>query len=250
VTGTSHTDTAVANGRTYYYNVVAAGAASACFGRASNCASGTPSASPDFSLSCSPSSLSIAQGSSGNSTCTVSSQNGFASEVALDCTNLPTGVSCSYNPNSVAPPSGGSANSTLTVLVDSSVPAGPYNFKARGTSGTLVHTFDMALQVTSSGGDFALSAAPPSRTVFRGQSTTYTVTVTTSGGFSGTVTFGTGSLPPGVSASFNPPSGTGAGSSLMTVTTQRLTPVGTHTLTITGTSGSVMRTTTVQLIVQ
>ena len=43
VTGTTYTDTQVANGRTYYYNVVAAGASSACYGRASNCASVTPS---------------------------------------------------------------------------------------------------------------------------------------------------------------------------------------------------------------
>ena len=42
VTGTTYTDTAVANGRTYYYNVVAAGASSACFGVASYCVSATP----------------------------------------------------------------------------------------------------------------------------------------------------------------------------------------------------------------
>jgi len=32
----------VAAGRTYYYNVVGAGASSACFGRVSNCANATP----------------------------------------------------------------------------------------------------------------------------------------------------------------------------------------------------------------
>jgi len=39
---TSYTDTQVAAGRTYYYNVVGAGASSACFGRVSNCANATP----------------------------------------------------------------------------------------------------------------------------------------------------------------------------------------------------------------
>ncbi len=42
VTGTTYTDTQVANGRNYYYNVVAAGSSSACFGRASNCLTITP----------------------------------------------------------------------------------------------------------------------------------------------------------------------------------------------------------------
>jgi hypothetical protein len=40
----SFTDTEVANGREYYYNVVAHGAAQACFGPVSNCASVTPQA--------------------------------------------------------------------------------------------------------------------------------------------------------------------------------------------------------------
>jgi hypothetical protein len=38
----TYTDTQVANGRTYYYNVVGAGTSSACFGPASNCANATP----------------------------------------------------------------------------------------------------------------------------------------------------------------------------------------------------------------
>lgn len=41
-TVTHYTDTTVANGRAYSYNVVAAGASSACFGPASNCVTATP----------------------------------------------------------------------------------------------------------------------------------------------------------------------------------------------------------------
>src|SRR3970282_457648 len=54
VTGTAFTDTEVANGRPYYYNVVPAGASSACFARASTCVSATPDlpTSPDFTLAC------------------------------------------------------------------------------------------------------------------------------------------------------------------------------------------------------
>ena len=83
-TGLSFTDTQVAAGRNYYYNVVPAGASNACFGRASNCVTVTPTAgtpTPDFSVSCSPSSLSVAQGANGTSTCTVTSTNGFNSAV-------------------------------------------------------------------------------------------------------------------------------------------------------------------------
>jgi hypothetical protein len=249
VTGTSYTDGAVANGRAYHYNVVAAGNSAACFSPASNCASATPSPNPDFTLSCSPSSLSVPQGSSGNSSCSVGSQNGFSNPVTLDCTGLPTGATCTYTPNPATPPANGSTTSGLAVAVDASVAPGTYSFQARGTSGSLVHSFGMTLTVTAVGGDFSLSATPPSQSVTRGQSTTYTVTVTPSGGFGGTVTLSASGLPRGASASFNPPSVTGAGSSVMTISTLKKTPRGTHTITIDGSSGSLSHTTTVQLVV-
>ena len=252
VAGTSFTDTQVANGRAYSYNVVAAGSSESCYSRVSNCATVTPvaSASPDFGLACSPASLGVVQGGSGGSTCTVASQNGFNSAVDLDCTGLPAGATCGYNPDPVTPPAGGAANSALVVSVAGSTPAGTYPFQARGTSGALTRTFNMTLQVTSPpAGDFSLAAAPPSQTVARGQSTTYTVTVTPSGGFNGTVNFSASGMPRKTTASFNPASVTGAGSSTLTVATQNGAPRGTFTLTITGTSGALTRTTTVQLTI-
>jgi hypothetical protein len=252
VAGTSYTDTQVANDRTYYYNVVAAGASSACYGPAGSCVSATPTApsNPDFTLSCSPSSLTVNQGSSGGSNCTVASQNGFANAVSLDCTGLPAGATCAYNPNPVTPPANGSVGSSLTVAVGAGVPVGAYSFQARGIGGGLTRTFNMTLNVTSPPtGDFSLSAAPPTQTVKKGLSTTYTVTVTPSGGFNGVVTFGVNGLPPNATATFNPPSVPGSGSSTMTVATKKSTPKGTFVLTISGTSGGLTHTTTVTLIV-
>jgi hypothetical protein len=154
VTGTSYTDTQVANGRLYSYNVVAAGASAACFGRASACVQATPvaSANPDFSLSCSPSSLSVAQGASGNTTCTVSSQNGFASAVDLSCNGLPSGASCSFNPDPVTPPANGSAASTLTVAVGGAAPTGTFPIQVQGVGGALTRTASVTLTVTGQGG--------------------------------------------------------------------------------------------------
>jgi hypothetical protein len=154
VTGTSYTDTEVANGRPYYYNVVAAGASSACYGRASSCVSATPAppTNPDFGLSCSPSSLSVQQGGSGTSACTVSSQNGFGAAVDLSCTGLPAGATCSSDPDPATPPAGGSINSTLTVSVAGSTATGTHSFQVQGMSGLLSHAFGMSLQVTGGGG--------------------------------------------------------------------------------------------------
>ncbi|HEX7185392.1 MAG TPA: endopeptidase [Thermoanaerobaculia bacterium] len=151
VTGTSYTDTQVANGRNYYYNVVAAGASNACFGRASNCVTVTPVASttPNFSISCSPSSLSIGQGGNGASTCTVSSQNGFNSAVTLSCTGLPAGASCSFSTNPATPPANGSVNSALTVTVAGTTATGAYNVQVQGVGGSLTRTAGLSLTVTA-----------------------------------------------------------------------------------------------------
>jgi hypothetical protein len=107
---------------------------------------------PDFTITVSPSSLSIVQGASGTSTVTVTSVNGFNSAVSLACTGLPAGVGCGFSPASVTPPADGSAASTLTVSVSGSAAAGSYSFQATGTSGSLTHGAPISLTVTPAGG--------------------------------------------------------------------------------------------------
>ena len=61
---------------------------------------------PDYSLSISNSSLTVAQGFSGSLTITATPKNGFKQMLALACSGLPAGASCSFNPQSVNPASG------------------------------------------------------------------------------------------------------------------------------------------------
>ncbi len=147
-TGTSYNDTQVANGREYYYNVVAAGSSSACFGGASNCSAITPGGAPvpDFSIACSPSSLTIGAGSNGNTTCTLTSINGYATPVNLSCVGQPLGVTCGFSVNPVTPTGG----STLTLTVAGSQAAGTFNFQVRGTDGSLTHDTPITLTVPAS----------------------------------------------------------------------------------------------------
>jgi subtilisin family serine protease len=108
--------------------------------------------------------------------------------------------------------------------------------------------------ITSCGGtatpDFALSVSPASKSIKRGQTASYTVSVTGSGGFSGAVTFGMTSLPAGLSGTFTPGSVTGSGTSTLTVPTVKTTAAGTYTLTITGTSGSTIKSVGASLTVR
>jgi len=73
---------------------------------------------PDYSLSISNSSLTVAQGSSGSLTITVTPKNGFKQLLALACSGLPAGGSCGFNPQNVNP-SSGAVSTTLTVQAPS-----------------------------------------------------------------------------------------------------------------------------------
>jgi hypothetical protein len=97
--------------------------------------------------------------------------------------------------------------------------------------------------------DFTLGVSPSSQTVQAGNSTSYKVTTTAKNAFNGTVTLNASDLPSGATATFNPTSVTGSGSSTMTVTTAGTTSTGTFTLTITGTSGTLRNTATIALTV-
>ncbi len=115
-----------------------------------------PPPTPDFSVACSPASLSAAQGGSASSICTVTSTGGFASAVSLACSGLPTGATCGFSPASVTPPANGSGTSALTVSVAGSTAVGSYPFSVNGTSGATTRSASLSLSVTSTGpGDVA-----------------------------------------------------------------------------------------------
>jgi hypothetical protein len=95
--------------------------------------------------------------------------------------------------------------------------------------------------------DFTLSVTPANQTIKRGATTTYKVTVTAVNGFNGVVTFSVGGLPSLATATFNPTSVTGSGTSTLTVSTGKKTPVGTYSLKITGKSSALLHSDTVSL---
>ncbi len=127
----------------------------------------------------------------------------------------------------------------------------PLTAKATDNAGATTTSSPISITVNSSPADFSLSAAPSSRNIKRGAQTTYTITATASGGFTGKVTFSVSSvLPTGVSVSFSPQSVNISGSSTMTVRTSSTTPTGTYVLTINSTSGNLQRATSVTLNVR
>ncbi|MDE3099464.1 MAG: RICIN domain-containing protein, partial [Verrucomicrobiota bacterium] len=197
---------------------------------------------PDFSLSASPGSLTIVQGNNGTSTITINPVNGYNNTVSLSASGLPSGVTASFNPSSTT------TSSTLTLSASSGAATGTITVTITGTDGTLTHTTTISLTINPAP-DFSITATPSSQTVTAGNGTSYTTTVGSLNGFSGSVSLSVSGLPSNASASFNPASVSGSGNSTLTVNTTTSTPSGTYTLTITGTSGSLTHSTTVSLTV-
>ncbi|HEX2756010.1 MAG TPA: hypothetical protein VHM48_11130, partial [Candidatus Limnocylindrales bacterium] len=159
-----------------------------------------------------------------------------------------TGVDQFGQPLSPQPPftwsvSGGGTISNGGLFTAGSTGGGPFMMTA--TSGSMSGT--ASVTVTSLVADFSLSVSPPSVSVRRGRTATYTVTVKPSNGFSGSVTLGLSGQPSGSTVTFSPNSTTGT--STLSVRTPSSGPRGTFTLTITGKSSTLTRTATARLSV-
>jgi kumamolisin len=134
---------------------------------------------PSFSLTASPNTLSIQQGSQAPSTITVVDAGGFSDSVSLAASGLPSGVTAAFNPNPT------STTSTLTLTVSSTAATGTSTVTVTGTSGSLTAQTTISLTVTTVAGQPAVTLTPTSltfaNTVTGKTSAAKTVTMTNSG---------------------------------------------------------------------
>ncbi|NUS52474.1 MAG: M28 family peptidase, partial [Nocardioidaceae bacterium] len=102
---------------------------------------------PDFSVGVSPTSGSVAAGSSVQATVSTQTTNGSAQSVQLSASGLPSGATASFNPSSVT--TGNS--STLTISTTTSTPSGTYPVTITAT-GSVTHSATYNLTVTGGPG--------------------------------------------------------------------------------------------------
>src|SRR2546423_10643519 len=107
----------------------------------------------NFSLGVSPASQSVLSGNSTSYTVSVGSVNGFNSGVTFGATGVPAGAGASFNPASVT----GFGTSTLTVTTLATTPAGASTLAVSGTSGSLAHSGNVTLNVTTNSSNGTLT---------------------------------------------------------------------------------------------
>jgi len=132
--------------------------------------------------------------------------------------------------------------------------AGTYSvtLTATNTVGSNTLTKTNYITVTPPPPDFTISISPAKQTVHKGGSTSYTITITPSNGFTGQVTLSVNGQPSGSTTSFsvNPVNGSATSTSTLSIGTNATTKNGGYTLTITATGGGLTHTATVALQVK
>jgi len=197
------------------------------------------SPAPGFSISAAPATVSVAQGSAGNSIITSTGTGGFDSAISLSAAGQPTGVTVSFNPTSII----GAGTSVMAMTVSSTTAVGTYKITVTGSSGGANETATVTLKVTKATPNFAISASPTSITVSRGGTGTVTITTTVSDGFDSAITLSSSGNSGVQTVSLNPSSAQGAGTSTMTVIEGAKSPLGVHKITVKGTAGSLSHST-------
>ena len=164
---------------------------------------GTPSfvGGPDFFVYSSPSSLTLRPGTSGNSTITVGSINGFAGNVTLAATQIfgagcpgPSCPTASLAQTALKLTSANTNSTTLSVNVPSITPTqSSYNLQVIASNGTLSRVTYVSFDVCPCP-RFDVSFNANNVPIIRGTSVSPTVIVSSIQGFSGTVSLSISSV--------------------------------------------------------
>ena len=199
------------------------------------------SAGNDFSISASPTSLSLVQGTSGSSTIATAVTGGSAGTVSLAVSGVPSGASASFNPGSVT-----AGNSSMLNVSTGTAAPGTYTLTVKGTEGSATHSTTVKLTVTAKP-DFTISASPGTLSLAQGTSGSSSISTTVVGS-AGTVGLAVSGAPSGATTSVTPASINAGGRATLNMNAGTAAP-GTYTLTVKGTEGSATHSTTVRLTV-
>jgi pimeloyl-ACP methyl ester carboxylesterase len=115
-----------------------------------------PAVSNDFSLTASPTSQSVPQGSNVAFNILTATTSGSGQNIALIVSNVPSWLTASFNPTTVA----SGVQSALTVAASSSAPTGTYNLTITGTGTSATQTYQISVTVVQAATGPAVTLTP------------------------------------------------------------------------------------------
>ena len=199
----------------------------------------------DFGLTLlNSSTIALARGTSSQPvSLTVSASGSFRGDVALSCSGLPAGAACSFSPATVSPAAGSPANVTLSISSSLNTPAGTnavtVSGSASSTAGPVTRSASLNLSITLNP-QFLISANPVALHSRVGETASVAANVNLSpqDGYAGTVALACSVLPAGPTCGLAQNSFSTFPSSTTLTIKPNGPPVGTYTVTISGTDNT------------
>jgi len=171
----------------------------------------------------------------------VSSLNGFNGSIAISVSGVPAGVSVTATPNFLFLGAGSITSATLSIVTSAAARSGNYDLTITATTGSLTHTATLKLHVT----DFSATASPQTVNMSKRQTVNVTISIASLNGFSQPVTLTETTLgnTTGVTVTITPSTVAPAGgvvTATLTMTTTLKPSLGTFTVLVTASSGSLV----------
>ncbi len=218
---------------------------------------GAPTA--DFTMLVTNSSLTIPEGDSATETVHFSSVNGFAGTIVLSTLDFGSGSNATVSPAQVI--LSRNSNATATLTINAGFPfftPTSFTVSVTGISGTITHSLTVVVFIPPPPPDFTISI-PVSLTTIAGENNTVGINLSPIQGFTGMVSLTTTVSP----LRINSPVATVSPSTLqlfpsnivifptalLAISTTPLTPPGNYTVTVTATSGTIVHSAALSLIV-
>ncbi|MBI4851228.1 MAG: hypothetical protein HY819_05320 [Acidobacteria bacterium] len=199
----------------------------------------------DFSLAITPNTQMVSAGASTSFTVNVQGLNSFNQQVMLSASATPqaTGLTTSFSSAAISP----GTPSTLTIATTSATPTGTVNLTITGRAGDITRTVNASITVASTP-TFMLNVNPATQSVLAGSSGVFAASLQALAGFNQPVTLTATSDQAKINnITFSQSTITPGQTSNIMIDTPLDSPALTANITITATSGQIVRTTTVKL---
>lgn len=195
---------------------------------------GTSGPPGSIQITVAPAAVTIAQGTAGSVTLTLTRAGGFTGDVTLAAEGLPTGVGFASVPPTLGSTTT-SATVTFTAAATAAIGTASATIRATGT-GVTAATATVAVTITAAP-NFTLTLNPTTLPLQAGTTGAVAVTITRTN-FTAAVAVTVESPVAGITGVSNPTS-VADGNAVVTITVGAAVPVGTYTLTVKGTAAPV-----------
>ncbi len=201
----------------------------------------------DFSIKAEPYTRTVYPGNTTDYQLVFKAINGFKERTRLSITGLPADTHATFAPAALIP----SALSVLTITTTEKTPLGEYTLDISATGGEITHVVKVTLKVEAQPlePEFTITVTPPSRSIYPGETSGYTVTLTPLNGFDKPLALTVAGVPTDCTAQFSESTVTPPGTSVLRLTPTETTRVGEYSLVVTAKGGGLEHTATVTMTV-